>query len=134
MVPLGAGQLEALCTSLQIGILSLEASSAERENIVWQACCYSPTENRKLNSYRPWAAWRIKTPQITNQHLESRGIERSGERKRISCLASRKLTSRQLTTRNQAAIRPTLQIGILSLEASSAEREYCLTGIQLLTN
>ena len=31
MVPLGAGQPEAPCTSLQIGILSLVASSAERE-------------------------------------------------------------------------------------------------------
>ena len=68
MVPLGAEQPEAPCTSLQIGILSLQASSAEREY----------------------------------------------------CLASWKLTSRQLTTQNQPAIQPTLQIGILSFEASSA--------------
>ena len=78
MVPLGAEQPQAPCTSLQIGILSLQASSAEREY----------------------------------------------------CLASWKLTSRQLTTQNQEPSNQLFKVAswVLRRRAQSREREYCLTG------
>ena len=84
MVPLGAEQPEAPCTSLQIGILSLAASSAEREY----------------------------------------------------CLASWKLTSRQLTTQNQEPSNQLFKLTswVLTRRAQSRERKYCLTGQQLLTS